>query len=228
MWILYEDEHCVVVNKAPGLSTQAPPNAGSTLETEVRAYLSRTAGECAFVGTVHRLDRPVSGVVLWAKSPLSARRFSRQFEVRRVVKVYWAVVSGKLDDCEMRWEDWICREDTGLGRVQICRPETPRSQRALTWVKRLEKPNCPEEFAWLELRPETGRMHQLRVQAWARGLPIVGDRLYGSPRDLLPGIALHARSLTVHHPITDVPMTFQAPVPDSWFEAGLQLPNTGG
>lgn len=217
--ILYEDAHCLVVSKPPGLSTQAPPIAGPTLETAVRAYLYLDEASRGFVGTVHRLDRPVSGVVLWAKNAKAARRFSKQFERRQVRKEYWALVRGETPPIGSgAWEDWLYREDTGLGRVQVCAPGTPRAQRALTrwWA---ERPSWLEpELGWLRLEPETGRMHQLRVQTSSRGWPILGDAVYGAQDAFPQGIALHARRLTVQHPVLDRPLTFVAPLPESWPE----------
>lgn len=223
MHILYEDAHCLAVSKPAGLSTQAPPIAGPTLETMVREHLRPGDSNDVFAGTVHRLDRPVSGVVLWAKTTRDARRLSRQFERREVEKVYWAIVEGTTPPRAGVWEDWLCREDTGLGRVQTCNSGTPRSQLARTRVENGAPARLPDGCFWLELRPETGRMHQLRVQAAARGGPILGDALYGSSRPFPNGIALHARSLTVRHPALDRPIRFVAPLPESWEVAGVRL-----
>jgi 23S rRNA pseudouridine1911/1915/1917 synthase len=219
--ILFEDAHLLVVAKPPGLSTQAPPIAGATLETAVRAYLHPDGPADAFVGTVHRLDRPVSGVVLWAKHPKAARRLSQQFERRQVRKEYWALVEGgppPEPGASGEWEDWLCREDTGVGRVQACAPGTPRAQRALTrWrAERVGGGGLGAGLALLRLEPETGRMHQLRVQAAARGWPVVGDALYGSTATFPEGIALHARRLVVRHPVLERPLTFVAPLPPAW------------
>jgi 23S rRNA pseudouridine1911/1915/1917 synthase len=226
--VLFEDDHILVVNKPAGLSTQAPPIAGATLETWVRAHLRPDDPSAAFAGTVHRLDRPVSGVVLWAKSPRDARRLSGQFERRTVAKTYWAVVEGDLPstgESSGEWQDWLCREDTGLGRVQTCAPGTPRSQLARTrWELGPSPIVVPSEQTWLALHPETGRMHQLRVQAASRGWPIVGDALYGSSLGLTPGaIALHARALEVDHPVLGQRMRFEAPAPMSWARLGFPM-----
>lgn len=217
--ILYEDAHCLAVSKPSGLSTQAPSIAGATLETAVRAYLyPGDGGAGGFVGTVHRLDRPVSGVVLWAKNPKAARRFSQQFERRQVQKEYWALVCADeaIAPGDGAWEDWLCREETGLGRVQVCAPGTPRSQRALTRWRSEPVPGLEAGTAWLRLEPETGRMHQLRVQSASRGWPIVGDAAYGASLGFPDGIALHARRLTVRHPVLERPLTLVAPLPSCW------------
>jgi 23S rRNA pseudouridine1911/1915/1917 synthase len=177
MDILYEDAHILVVNKPAMLSTQAPPIAGATLEAAVRAHLNPADPASAYVGTVHRLDRPVSGVVLWAKTPKAARRLSRQFAARRAGKEYWAIVEGRPATAQGVWEDWLFHDKTGLGRVQIVAPGTPRGQPARTRFRREPAASLPEGLSWLILSPETGRTHQLRVQAAARGLPILGDRM---------------------------------------------------
>ena len=121
--ILYEDEHLLAVSKPAGLSTQAPPIAGTTLETLVRTHFGGGDPLSAFAGTVHRLDRPVSGIVLWAKTSRDAHLLSRQFEKRTVTKEYWAVVDGQNVPDSGLWEDWLVREDTGLGPLALSTPE---------------------------------------------------------------------------------------------------------
>lgn len=228
MDILFEDAHILVVNKPAGISTQAPPIAGPTLESAVRAHLRPDDPSAAYVGTVHRLDRPVSGVVLWAKTPKAARRLSRQFAGRRVGKEYWAVAEGRPAAGEGLWEDWLFHDKTGLGRVQVVAPGTPRGQLARTRFQRAEAGDLPGGCSWLVLRPETGRTHQLRVQAAQRGMPILGDRLYGSTREFASAIALHARELAIVHPATEAPLVLTAPLPEAWAEAGLVPAPPGG
>ncbi len=221
--ILYEDEHLLAVSKPAGLSTQAPPIAGTTLETLVRTHFGGGDPLSAFAGTVHRLDRPVSGIVLWAKTSRDAHLLSRQFEKRTVTKEYWAVVDGQNVPDSGLWEDWLVREDTGLGRVQRCRPGTPRSQHARTRFQLSSRLDA-SGFVGLKLWPETGRMHQLRVQCGERGWPIVGDQLYGSQQEFEPNaIALHAARISFHHPREAHAMTLEAPVPSSWIERGWKF-----
>jgi 23S rRNA pseudouridine1911/1915/1917 synthase len=214
--ILYEDPHLLVVNKPAGLATQGPGGLSATVEAEVRRHLRPVDPASVYLGTVHRLDRPVSGAILWAKTPKAARRVAEQFAHREAQKEYWALVSGRPEPPTGRWEDWLCLEDTGLDRVQLCRLGTPRARPAVTRYAVGPGARLPEGWTWLRLWPETGRRHQLRVQAAARGLPIVGDRLYGSPEAFPLGIALHARWLTIRHPVLDQPMTFEAPLPSTW------------
>jgi 23S rRNA pseudouridine1911/1915/1917 synthase len=221
--VLFEDAHLLVVNKPAGLSTQAPPIAGATLEAAVRAHLCPEDPAGVYVGTVHRLDRPVSGVVLWARTPKAARRLSQQFAARRAIKEYWAIVEGAPAPIDDLWEDWLYFDDTGLGRVQVVAPGTPRARPARTRVHLGRARALPDSCSWLRLWPETGRTHQLRIQAASRRLPILGDRQYGSDRDFPEGIALHARSLTISHPARDQRLTFEAPLPRAWGEAGIVL-----
>jgi 23S rRNA pseudouridine1911/1915/1917 synthase len=221
--ILHEDDWLLAVAKPAGVSTQAPPIAGETLEMTVRAYLERSGGPGTFAGPVHRLDRPVSGVVMWAKTRESARLLARQFEQRTVNKEYWGVVEGRPDPGEGTWEDWLVREETGLGRVQCCRVGTPRSQFARTRYRARGRSSIGEDWWAVELRPETGRMHQLRAQLGARGLPIVGDALYGARGEFGAGaIVLHARAVTVRHPGTGHPVRLEAPLPKEWRQRGAE------
>jgi 23S rRNA pseudouridine1911/1915/1917 synthase len=219
--VLYEDAHLLVVAKPAGVPTQGLAGAVPTLESAVRQYLRPDDPSAGYVGTVHRLDRPVTGVILWAKTSKAARRVADQFARREARKEYWAVVEGMPASGDGTWEDWLCVEDTGVGIVQVCSPAAPRSRHARTRF-RVEKAGLPVAgFSWIRLWPETGRRHQLRVQASARGLPIVGDRPYGSTKPFLDGIALHARRLTIVHPILEQSMLFEAPLPDTWLSYGL-------
>jgi 23S rRNA pseudouridine1911/1915/1917 synthase len=221
--ILFEDPHLLAVAKPAGVLTQGRPGGEPALEAAVRRHLDPDAPATCYLGTVHRLDRPVSGVIVWAKTPKAARRLAEQFAGREAQKQYWAIVAGTPAAAAGVWDDWLCVEDTGLGIVQVCSRLAPRAQRALTRFRTAGARRLPPGASWLRLWPETGRTHQLRVQAASRGLPIRGDRAYGSKEPFPRGIALHARSLTLRHPILRHPMTFAAPVPAHWAEAGIDL-----
>ncbi len=228
--ILHEDSDCLAVAKPAGQFTQgtwAPPGE-MTLESAIRHHLNPDDPESVYLGIVHRLDRPTSGVLIWAKTPKAARRLSSQFEKRRVVKEYWAIVAPAGPDVEAistpageaaeeSWCDWLTRpSETGLARV--VEPGTPRSREAVTLVRRAPEGALRAGCIWLKLWPQTGRTHQLRVQAAARGMPILGDIEYGSTTTFGPphAIALHARSLRIQHPILQAPMVLVAPVPAEW------------
>src|SRR4051812_8320603 len=217
--VLWEDPHGLAVAKPPGVLTQkARGDSGEiALEDAVRSYLRPDAPASVYLGTVHRLDRPVSGVVLWAKTPKAGRRWSEQFARREARKEYWAIVEGDAGPFQGSgtWGDWLGAPDR-LGRAPVGDPGAPGAARAVTAFEVSPIPPIPGGCTRLTLRPETGRTHQLRAQAAARGRPIVGDATYGATRAFPEGIALHARALTVFHPIRHEPMTLEAPLPPSW------------
>jgi 23S rRNA pseudouridine1911/1915/1917 synthase len=227
--VLYEDEHCLAVVKPPGQFTQgswAPPDE-ITLETAVRQYLDPGDPASVYVGIVHRLDRPTSGLLIWAKTPKAARRLSSQFERRRVVKEYWAVVESAgtttgRNRAEETWTDWLTHADAN-GVVSVAPTRAAGAREAITRVRFDSTGTFSVPVRWLRLWPQTGRTHQLRVQSATRGMPIVGDVAYGAAilPAIAPGIALHARSLSLKHPITGIEMTLVAPLPSTWADAGI-------
>ncbi len=219
--ILHEDAHCLAIDKPAGLLSQARRPGDASLEAEVRHYLCPSDPRAVYVGIVHRLDRPVSGVILWAKNARAARRLAEQFAARQTVKEYRALVSPPFADDRGVFEDWLYEGDTGLGRVQVCQPGTPRARRAVTRFRRDEDYASPERTGVLTLWPETGRTHQLRIQCSSRGCPVVGDERYGSTAGFPTGIALHAARLSFRHPITDLATTVSADLPPSWAAAGV-------
>lgn len=217
--VLWEDPHGLAVAKTAGMLTQGPGAASgeATLEDLVRRHLRPDDPALVYLGTVHRLDRPVSGVILWAKTPRAARRWADQFARRQVRKEYWAIVEGNTSALgeSGRWDDWLAAPDA-LGRSRVVGAATPGSSHAATAYEVGRGRAVADGLAWLKLRPETGRTHQLRAQAAARGIPILGDATYGSSGAFPAGIALHARSLTVEHPVRRRPMVVVAPLPESW------------
>lgn len=225
--ILYEDNHCLAVVKPAPLLTQGVPPGLPTLEAMVKVYLKERYHKPGnvYLGIPHRLDRPVSGVVVFARNTKAARRLAEQFQQRQVRKIYWAVVEGDVQPPEGTWEDWLLKVPEEA-RAVVVSPETPGAKPARSRYRRL---GADPGRTLLELEPETGRMHQIRVQAAARGWPVLGDGLYGAttsfgapadlPRDRI--IALHARSLTFLHPIRYEPLTVAAPLPPAWHEAGI-------
>jgi 23S rRNA pseudouridine1911/1915/1917 synthase len=219
--ILYEDAHFVVVNKPAGLLTQGVPGQGPTLEDAIREYLAPDDPRGVYLGTVHRLDRPVSGVIVWAKTVKIARRLSASFEQRYVKKTYWAIVEG-WPEGPARWVDRLTRVHV-TGKAEVVAEGTDGARVAITRMTALRQVSCPKGTSAILLEPETGRTHQLRAQTSAHGVPIVGDDRYGALRKFAGGIALHARELRFSHPITRQEMGFVAPIPTSWLEFGVEL-----
>jgi 23S rRNA pseudouridine1911/1915/1917 synthase len=221
--VLFEDHHLIVVNKPAPLLTQAPPGVPS-LEAAVKGYIKAKYHKPAgvYLGVPHRLDRPVSGVVLFARNTKAAQRVHAQFADHRVRKVYWAMVEGEVTPDAGTWDDWVRKLPEEARTVQAAAGEPGAKLATLGYrvLKRLDGGTL------LELAPLTGRMHQLRVQCAWRAHPVFGDSTYATPRPFGPPaelprdrvIALHARELTVEHPFTKQPLTVTAPLPAYWGE----------
>ena len=221
---IYEDESLALIHKPAGwLTVPGLPGSLSSRDPSLQQWLLERwrlpDGQPGFVGTVHRLDRPVSGVMVWAKTQRAARRLASQFATGKVVKQYWAIVAEGPAASSGTWEDWlIVQRDAGKNIVRRCAPGTPQGQTARTDWQKLAGLGLNPGLAWLSLWPRTGRMHQLRVQCAERGWPIVGDSGYGStaPWPHPWKMALHARSLTFRHPETQELVLAEAAVGPHW------------
>lgn len=229
MQILYEDAICLALLKPAGLATQAPRGIDS-LELRIRAFLAERAAALRqsvelYLGLPHRLDRAVSGVLLVAKTRRAARTLSRQFERRQVRKIYWACCDGIVEPTQATWTNFM-RKVPDEPRSEIVSPDQPGAQRGVLHYRRLE---ATSKSSWLEIELETGRMHQIRLQAAARGHPILGDATYGSAVAFGPPvagdrdrqIALHGREISFIQPDTRERITIVAPPPPTWRELGL-------
>jgi 23S rRNA pseudouridine1911/1915/1917 synthase len=224
--LLLDDGHIIAVNKPAGLSTQSPPSFPS-LEQEVRAHVAAryTGPGTAYLGVPHRLDRPVSGVILFAATPRAARKLARQFERRSIDKTYWAAVQGIVEPAAGTWRDLI-RKVPDEARAEAVSPNLPGGQEAVLHYRTIGQTPFG---SLLEITLETGRMHQIRLQASIHGHPVLGDVLYGSTIPFGPGvsdereraIALHARSIEFHH--SEPPqqrLKIDAPLPEYWDSLG--------
>jgi 23S rRNA pseudouridine1911/1915/1917 synthase len=220
--VLFDDPHLLAVNKPAPLLTQAPPHLPS-LEALAKAYIKEKYAKPAgvYLGIPHRLDRPVSGVVVFARNTKAAQRVHAQFQDRLVAKVYWAAVAGSVSPEAGTWEDWVRKvpDEAVTVRAEAGEP----GAKLATLEYRVLAP-LPDGGTLLELTPRTGRMHQLRVQAAWRGHPVFGDAHYGSDRPFGPPaaeprdrvIGLHARRLTLTHPFSREVLTLEAAVPVYW------------
>jgi 23S rRNA pseudouridine1911/1915/1917 synthase len=221
MHVLFEDHHLIAVSKPAGVMTQAPAGVPS-LEAEVKAYIKDKYAKPAgvYLGIPHRLDRPVSGVIVFCRNTKAAQRVAEQFQQHRVTKVYWALVEGAVAGDAGEWRDFV-RKVGDQARAEVVAPDAEGAKEAVTAWRVLRR---DADTTLLELTPQTGRMHQLRVQAAAHGHPVLGDALYGSTRPFGPPaelardrvIALHAKRLVIEHPFRKVPLELEAPVPDYW------------
>lgn len=224
--VLREDGPLLAVNKPAGLLTQGVPQGLPTLESQVRDYIKQTYAKPGnvYLGIPHRLDRPTSGVIVFAKNSKAAARLAEQFHDRRVEKEYLAVVDGVPESADGILTDWLLK-DAVRSHVECVPPETSGAKGA---TLRFETIANRDGRSLLRIRPHTGRMHQIRVQLASRGWPVVGDVQYGSSSSIAwsakPGdvIALHARRLSLFHPVRYDQLTIAAPVPVEWLTFGFE------
>lgn len=230
--VLYEDNHLLVVSKPAGLLVQGDASGQRNLLDLVKEYrkLKENKRGNVFVGLVHRLDRPVSGVLVFARTSKAASRLSEQFRAGSVNKRYLAVVEAPGDPQGVGtsgvWDDTLTKDQaTNYVTVVASVPPASISDRKLRGAQTAWQQRAAHGDLWLlELHPLTGRGHQLRVQSASRGMPIVGDKKYGSGRTFSQGIALHAWQLSFRHPTRDELLEFACPPPDSWKAFPFQLP----
>ncbi len=219
--MLFEDNHCLAINKPAGLPSQRDDTGSESLVDVVSRYLKERYEKPGnvYVGLLHRLDQPTSGVVLIAKTSKAAGRLSAQFRAGTIAKVYWAIVEGGPGENEGEWIDRV-QKDRRINRSWIAEEGDSEGKDACVTFRVVER---WADATKVELRPRTGRSHQLRVQLARRGLPIVGDAKYGATtrimaRDGRARIALHARELTFNHPIRGEAIVVEAPVQADWPE----------
>ena len=219
--ILYEEGPCLAVFKPGGLLTQAPPGIDS-LELQVARILRDREGTKGglYLAAAHRIDRPASGVVLMGRHRRAVRRLADQFAGRMVEKEYWAILEGRLAAPSGRWRDWVAKRPNEA-HVDVLSQREPRAKRAEATYRTL---SVTERFTWVAIDLETGRTHQIRVQAASRGAPVLGDHQYGASSGFGPEvsdarqrwIALHARRLVFRHPMTRNLVEIVAPLPSPW------------
>jgi len=217
--VLLEDGPLIAVNKPAGLLTQGVPHGLPSLESEVKQYLRIRYSKPGnvYLGVPHRLDRPVSGVVLFARNSKAAARLAEQFRERSVRKTYLALTEGIPEPASGRLVDWLLK-DAEAAHVTTVAPGIPGAREAILDYRTVG--TC-ENQALVEIDLLTGRMHQIRVQLGSRGWPILGDTQYGS-RQQWPGsteapqIGLHARTISLFHPVRYDRLEIQAPLPTSW------------
>lgn len=219
--ILLEQGAVLVLNKPGGLLTQAPPGIDS-LELRIKRFLKSRDEKPGnvYLGVPHRLDRPVSGVLVVAKNVRATNRISTQIQSRSVLKKYWAVVEGTVHNNAGTWIDHL-RKLPDEAKSEIVAADHPEAKQAVLDYCVLGR---DDRRSWLEIELHTGRTHQIRLQCGSRGLPIVGDQLYGATASFGPEtpdlrkrwIALHSRRLRFEHPIDNTPVDQTAPLSDHW------------
>ena len=227
--VLCEDGPVIAVNKPAGVIAQGAPHGVPCLVELVKEYLREKYQKPGnvYLGVPHRLDRPVSGVVVFSRNSKCAARLAEQFAKREVSKVYVAVLEKAPADDKGTLVDWLYRIPDE-SRVELSTADHPGAKAANLSYRVLDR---RRGRALVEIDLGTGRMHQIRIQFGSRGWPILGDVQYGAKAPF-PGyreaepretpIALHAAKLTIQHPIRYEPLTIRAPLPPAWRELGFE------
>lgn len=211
--VLYEDNHIIAINKKPSDIVQADKTGDKALNEIVKDYIKEKynkPGE-VYLGIVHRIDRPVSGVVLFAKTSKAASRLSELFKTKNIGKTYWAVVDTKPKPTEGRLKNYINKNTKVLKAIVYDEPMNGALEATLDYklLKSLDN------YHLLEVKPITGRYHQIRSQLAAKGWKIKGDIKYGARRKNDDrSIHLHARQIDFIHPVKKEPISITAPTPN--------------
>ncbi|HZZ73288.1 MAG TPA: RluA family pseudouridine synthase [Pirellulales bacterium] len=219
--ILFEDNHLLALDKPAGIATMGALPGEPSFAAEAKAYLKHQYQKPGnvYLGIVSRLDALVSGVILFARTSKAAARLTEQFKTRAVEKSYWALVEGLLPSSGV-FSDWLLKDDQAQ-RMRSVAENAAGAQWARLAYERLR---TLADATFVEVRLETGRKHQIRVQFAERGHPILGDQKYGSRRPFPRAIALHSRRLRFEHPVSGETIELAAPLPHAWRRFGIEPP----
>ncbi|MCE9592857.1 MAG: RluA family pseudouridine synthase [Planctomycetes bacterium] len=224
--VLFSDNHLLAVAKPAGVPTVADDSGDESLQELAKEFVRREKAKPGnvFLGVVHRLDRPVSGLVLFARTSKAAERLSEAFRERRVVKRYLALAERMPNRREGELEQWLIKDER-TNVVRAVATERPEAQLAVTRfavVREFDFEGARRTL--VELEPLTGRSHQLRVALATLGAPLLGDLKYGARAPLADqSVALHARGLTVPHPVGGRELALECLPPDrAWWAAALR------
>lgn len=222
--VLYEDNHLLAVAKPAGLATIGVAEHQPSLAKLVKKYLKgkyQKPGN-VYLGVTSRLDAAVSGVILFARTSKAAARLMTQFHDHHVEKTYLAAVEGVIEPPSATLVDWVTKNEQQQ-RMEVVRQNFSGAKEARLSYRRLA---TTENTSLLEVRLETGRKHQIRLQLSSRSHAVVGDQKYGAERKFPVGIALHSARLVVEHPTQHTLLTIACPPPRTWrglgFEKALQ------
>jgi 23S rRNA pseudouridine1911/1915/1917 synthase len=218
MQVIYEDNHIIIVNKQSGEIVQGDKTGDRPLSDIVKDYIKEKyhkPGE-VFLGVPHRLDRPTSGVVLFARTSKALMRLNEMFKGKSIRKTYWAIVQGAPKIPQARLENYLIRNEAQnksyIAKTQKLNEERKDAKLAILNYRTLVK---GEHYTLLEINLETGRHHQIRCQLAEIGCPVKGDLKYGAKRSNPDGgICLHARQIEFVHPVSKQNICITAPVPD--------------
>lgn len=209
--VIFYDNHLLVLNKPAGMLTQPNESSAPSLEAYGKAWLKNRFNKPGnvFCGAVHRIDRPVSGLVLFARTSKALSRLQAAQREGLFQKRYLAIIEGEIEHDEQELEHYLFHDDF---HARVVDSQVPGAKRSLLKYRALKK---ADGYTLLSILLETGRYHQIRAQFSASGYPIVGDRKYGSQASF-DTIALHHYQLQAPHPITQAPCQWAADLPDHW------------
>ena len=212
MKVLYEDNHIIVINKAAGEIVQGDKTGDTSLCDTMKQYIKEKYAKPGnvFIGLPHRLDRPVSGIVVFAKTSKALERLNRMFSEGAVKKIYWALTKGKPTPVEADIDSWILRNEK-MNKSFSYPKEVKGAKRALLHYRLAA---ASQNYNLIEVELKTGRHHQIRCQLSSIGCPIKGDLKYGAQRSNPDGsISLHARYIEFTHPVSKETIAITAPLP---------------
>ena len=212
MTVVYEDNHIIVVNKTASEIVQGDKTGDTPLSETVKQYLKEKYNKPGnvFLGVTHRLDRPVSGLVVFAKTSKALSRLNDMFRNGEVKKTYWAIVRNRPQELEGELTNWLVRNEK-QNKSYAYDKEVKDSKKAVLCYRTI---GHSQNYHLLEVDLKTGRHHQIRCQLAKMGCPIKGDLKYGSPRSNPDGsICLHARRIAFVHPVSKESIEIEAPVP---------------
>lgn len=212
MTVVYEDNHIIVVNKTASEIVQGDKTGDTPLSETVKQYLKEKYNKPGnvFLGVTHRLDRPVSGLVVFAKTSKALSRLNDMFRNGEVKKTYWAIVKNRPKELDGELTNWLVRNEK-QNKSYAYDKEVKDSKKAVLCYKTI---GHSQNYHLLEVDLKTGRHHQIRCQLAKMGCPIKGDLKYGSPRSNPDGsICLHARRIAFIHPVSKESIEIKAPVP---------------
>ncbi|MCQ2153698.1 MAG: RluA family pseudouridine synthase [Bacteroidales bacterium] len=218
--ILFEDNHLLVINKLPGEITQGDRTGDECLAETLKAFVAQRDSKPGhvFMGVPHRLDRPCSGICVFAKTDKALGRMSALFRDGAVRKIYWALCCGRPEADEGSLENWLGRNEK-QNKAYVVDGKKGEAKLARLNYRYLRS---TDRYHLVEVELLTGRHHQIRCQLSHIGCPIKGDLKYGAPRSNPDGgICLHSREASFVHPVTKRPLTVTAPLPPGWKGFGL-------
>ena len=206
--VIFEDNHIIIINKIPGELVQSDKTGDTSLSDSIKNYLKTKNNKpgSAYLGLVHRLDRPTSGVLVFAKTSKALARLNNQFKLRLTKKIYWALVDKKIPKNYTSLSNWMTRNrKKNKSKAHINKvPESKFAQLNLKRIKEFKK------YCLLEIELLSGRHHQIRAQLSSIGFPIQGDIKYGSPKaNKDKSISLHSKSLSFTHPVSKKKLIFE-------------------